>query len=100
MQPQGHTQVMLSMLHKGFNPQNALDAPRLCISAGPPTESYAKPQRADGSEPLSDVDKAAAMSEISSEVFFEDGYDPEVVKKLAEMGHQVGSMKGRCELSE
>ncbi|KAK6355736.1 hypothetical protein TWF718_000124 [Orbilia javanica] len=31
MQPQGHVQVFLNMLGFGFNPQTALDAPRVCV---------------------------------------------------------------------
>jgi gamma-glutamyltranspeptidase/glutathione hydrolase len=32
MQPQGHIQVLLNILH-GFDVQTALDAPRFCIDA-------------------------------------------------------------------
>jgi gamma-glutamyltranspeptidase/glutathione hydrolase len=46
---------------RGFSPQQAVDAPRFCISAG-----------------LGD----AEVSDINSIVFFEDTFDPDVVAKL------------------
>lgn len=93
MQPQGHTQVMLNMLHKGFNPQNALDVPRFCISAGMPPET-SSPSSGPGTGGA--AEQAASAGDINSEVFFEEGFDPEVVKRLGEMGHQVGTTKGEC----
>jgi len=78
MQPQGHLQVMLNMLHQGFHPQNALDAPRLCISAGMPDAST----------------ENTGAGDINSEVYFEEGVDPAVVEALGKMGHEVGMMSG------
>jgi gamma-glutamyltranspeptidase/glutathione hydrolase len=34
MQPQGHVQVLLNMLEFGMNPQQALDAARICVRHG------------------------------------------------------------------
>lgn len=64
VQPQGHLQVLLNML-RGFTAQAALDAPRLCISAGSP-DSLASGQAGD----------------VNSEVYFEEGISPEVVQQL------------------
>ncbi|KAK0552303.1 hypothetical protein OC861_005790 [Tilletia horrida] len=70
MQPQGHVQVLLNMLHRGFTPQASLDAPRFCIGAGLP-------------------DSGADASKTSSVVFLEEGIPEDVANKLREMGHRV-----------
>merc|ERR1712137_729026 len=61
MQPQGHVQVLNSMLEYGMHVQQALDAPRFCISPFEP----------------------------DSVVNFEPGFDPDVLEKLKQMGHQI-----------
>lgn len=71
MQPQGQIQVLLNLLHHGFTVQDALDAPRFCIGAG-----MAGPEGA------------------SSEVYLEQGIDPEVAEGLRRMGHQVKLVEG------
>lgn len=75
MQPQGHLQVVLNLIHYLFNPQHALDVPRICIS--PPDDGK------DSSDPLaysfSDVAKAI--------VYVEDGIADEEIEKLRKMGH-------------
>lgn len=75
MQPQGHLQVVLNLIHYLFNPQHALDVPRICIS--PPDDEQ------DSSDPgaysFSDVSKAI--------VYVEDGIADEEIEKLRKMGH-------------
>jgi gamma-glutamyltranspeptidase/glutathione hydrolase len=73
MQPQGHVQVLLNMEVFKLNPQHALDAPRICIGAGMPS--------ADG-----------RMTDATVNV--EEGIDPEVVKELKAMGHNVQQLSG------
>lgn len=51
---------------RGFSPQEAVDAPRFCISAG-----------------LADAEVAAETAgDINSAVFFESTFNPETVHKL------------------
>lgn len=38
MQPQGHVQVLLGQVWGGLSPQQALDAPRVCVGGGMPGE--------------------------------------------------------------
>lgn len=59
MQPQGHVQVLLNILH-GFNVQAALDAPRFCIDTEP-----------IGYEGLT-----------TRKVFIEEGISPDAVDEL------------------
>jgi gamma-glutamyltranspeptidase/glutathione hydrolase len=73
MQPQGHVQVLLNQEVFKLNPQAALDAPRICIGAGMPS--------ADG-----------RMTDATINV--EEGIDPQVVKELRDMGHNVKQLEG------
>ena len=72
MQPQGHVQVLLNMLTFKYNPQAALDAPRMCIGAGMP-------------------DKGNVMDRT---VYLEEGIEEDVVKGLRALGHQVEMVRG------
>ncbi|KAL8879650.1 MAG: hypothetical protein Q9192_008190, partial [Flavoplaca navasiana] len=72
MQPQGHVQVLLNMLTFKYNPQAALDAPRICIGAGTP-----------------DVGKV-----LDRTVYLEEGIGQDVADKLRSMGHEVEFVKG------
>jgi gamma-glutamyltranspeptidase/glutathione hydrolase len=61
MQPQGHMQVVISIVDDGFDPQQSLDQPRFCISEG----------------------------EAGGDVYLEEGINSSVQAELLEMGHNV-----------
>ncbi|CAL8256955.1 unnamed protein product [Merluccius merluccius] len=63
MQPQGHVQVLLNMLEFGMDPQEALDAPRVCV----------------------DFDQEAG----EWLVHLEEGFGKEVSDELRRRGHRV-----------
>ncbi|PTB74911.1 lincomycin-condensing protein [Trichoderma longibrachiatum ATCC 18648] len=67
MQPQGHVQVLLGQVVGRLNPQQALDAPRICVGAGFP-------------EPGKPVDWTVSVEETM---------DPEVIEGLRRLGHKV-----------
>ena len=73
MQPQGHVQVLLNMLAFKYNPQAALDAPRICIGAGMP-------------------DQGQVMDRT---VYLEEGITEKVAKELEALGHQVETLVGQ-----
>ncbi|KAJ6442410.1 gamma-glutamyltranspeptidase [Purpureocillium lavendulum] len=71
MQPQGHLQVLLGLTVGGLNPQEALDAPRICI--------------------------AARMLEEGVEdwtVSVEEGMPQATIDGLRQLGHQVEILSG------
>jgi len=72
MQPQGHVQTLLGQLVGGLNPQQALDAPRVCIGAGLPDEG--------------DV--------YDMTVYVEEGIADEAVEGLRARGHSVEVVSG------
>jgi gamma-glutamyltranspeptidase/glutathione hydrolase len=72
MQPQGHVQVLLNMLAFGYNPQAALDSPRICIGAGTPEEGKV----------------------LDRTVYVEEGISEETVEGLRKLGHQVEVLTG------
>ncbi|KAK5019081.1 hypothetical protein LTR39_000599, partial [Cryomyces antarcticus] len=72
MQPQGHVQVLLNMLVFKYNPQAALDAPRICIGAGMPDQGKV----------------------LDRTVYLEDGISEEVYEQLKNMGHAVQMLRG------
>ncbi|KAI0836639.1 gamma-glutamyltranspeptidase [Hypoxylon sp. FL0890] len=65
MQPQGHVQVLLGQVVGQLSPQQALDAPRVCIGSG---MSQGKEDRT---------------------VFVEEGMPAETVEGLKKLGHEV-----------
>ena len=72
MQPQGQVQVLLGQIVGGLNPQQALDAPRVCITA-------TKPDASNG---------------LGWTVNLEDGMPQETVDGLEKLGHKVRVVKG------
>ncbi|ORY83489.1 lincomycin-condensing protein lmbA [Leucosporidium creatinivorum] len=77
MQPQGHVQILLNMLHHGANAQTTLDAPRFCISADVPKDRE-------------------TAGDIGTLVYLEEGVKPEVVEELKRMGHDVELLSGHA----
>lgn len=72
MQPQGHVQVLLGQVVAGLDPQQALDAPRVCITAG-------------------HRDHRGGFDWVVS---VEEGVDAEAVEALRGMGHKVEVVRG------
>ena len=66
MQPQGHMQVVLSLVDDLLNPQDALDRPRFCINDGTP----------------------------AGQIILEEGISPDVQSELGRMGHRVNFASG------
>lgn len=72
MQPQGHVQVLLGQVVGGLDPQQALDAPRVCVTVREPTDENRK----------------------DWVVQVEDGMAAEVIEGLKERGHLVEVVEG------
>ncbi|EOO02415.1 putative gamma-glutamyltranspeptidase protein [Phaeoacremonium minimum UCRPA7] len=72
MQPQGHVQLLLNMEVFGMNPQEALDAPRVCI--------------AGFAAPGGDKDMGT--------IWIEEGISEEVLQQLRAMGHDARLLQG------
>ncbi|MEL6406052.1 MAG: gamma-glutamyltransferase [Chloroflexota bacterium] len=67
MQPQGHFQVVNSMIDDHLNPQDALNRPRWQVSSGDPAGT----------------------------ILIEEGYSTQVMADLARRGHQIRPISGR-----
>lgn len=76
-QPLGHAQILVNMIDFGMNVQEAGDAPRINHSGS------------------SDPADAGARDSKGGQITLEHGYDYEVIRKLMQMGHQVGWSMGR-----
>lgn len=72
MQPQGHFQVLINMEVFGMNPQEALDAPRICIGAGMPDEGVVPDMT----------------------VYVEEGIEEATIKGLQQLGHKIQMLSG------
>jgi len=81
MQPQGHLQVLLNTYVFGYHPQDALDAPRVCIRPVRATSEYAT------------TDDHSILSGKSF-VSLEEGFSEEVADGLRKMGHEVEILTG------
>ena len=77
MQPAGHVQVLLNMTMWGMDPQQALDAPRICIDAA-------------------DLVVPSDAVESRTRVFVEAGITPDVVERLEGMGHWIECVDGNA----
>lgn len=82
-QPQAHVQVYMNMLLFGMSPQDALDAPRICLFANPDTTSTDRGQGADG-----------PVSNDYTCVGVEPQLDPKIVSGLRAIGHDVRVVSG------
>ena len=81
MQPQGHVQVLLGQVVGGLSPQQALDAPRVCIGNGMPAEG--KGDARDDKKEIFDLT-----------VYCEQGLPEETVEGLRALGHKVEVVSG------
>lgn len=82
-QPQSHVQIFLNMVLFGFNPQEALDAPRICLE---PNEEHRHLDVGKGSH--GPVSTPATIARL------EEGILEDVAKELQEMGHVVDIKRG------
>ena len=80
MQPQGHVQVLLGQVVGGLSPQQALDAPRVCIGGGMPSEDNKKSGEKE------------ALFDLT--VYCEEGLPGETVEGLRRLGHKVEVVRG------
>ncbi|KAG5974136.1 hypothetical protein E4U55_000080 [Claviceps digitariae] len=85
MQPQGHVQVLLGQLVGRLNPQQALDAPRVCITCD---EGRQLPDDDDG------TDDDNNREHVGWTVDVEDGMPQDTIEGLKKLGHRVRVVSG------
>lgn len=84
-QPQCHVQIFLNLVLFGFSPQEALDAPRICLE---PDESGRHLDVGKGS--FGPVSTPATLVRV------EEGIDEEVFEHLKRLGHVVNFVSGHA----
>lgn len=86
MQPQGHVQVLLNLTLFGFNEQEALDAPRICLmSRDDEPQSGAFPQGGTPGGPTTTKTTVVAI---------EKGIPEETIEGLKALGHEIVVLEG------
>lgn len=75
MQPQGHVQLLMNMLIFGMNPQQALDAPRICIGSTGHVST-------------------AGENKAEERIVYVEGVDEQVLDELRDRGHDVEVVRG------
>ncbi|WWD22659.1 gamma-glutamyltransferase [Kwoniella shandongensis] len=73
MQPQGHLQTFLNVVHRSHHAQAALDTKRFCIGG---------------------LSYTSTTPIYNDTIAFEDGIPEEVIQKLKDMGHKIDVVKG------
>ncbi|TID13336.1 hypothetical protein CANINC_004934 [Pichia inconspicua] len=82
-QPQAHVQVYMNMIFFGMDPQEALDAPRICLSSHPKFKHTDSGFGADG-----------PASTLETWVDIEEGIEESVIEELRCRGHKLQILDG------